>query len=330
MEDKRRKARIQGGWSTPANNNPRPRLATDTAASSPKPPVVGASFSQSTGYGFFCGCESITPNPDLNASANRNPGQKKSTHEHGPLAGSLPVRTKHNFQFKPDAEPIATRPEEMMLTSGGRHILSVSPEKGTSRLSITHDFIEPSEQGWIFEQLLAEIPWQQESIRASEAQGGHLIPQPRMTCWFGDFPYTYSGLTLAPLKLSPLLEILRDRIQEKTGMEFNSLLANLYRDDKDSVDWHSDKERSLGKAPTIASLSLGATRIFELRQNPVAGGNDFSLSQHVKVPLSAGMLVIMQEAVQDDWMHRVPREYHHREPRINLTFRKIHPKEASS
>lgn len=46
---------------------------------------------------------------------------------------------------------------------------------------------------------------------------------------------------------------------------FNSVLINLYRNDKDSVSWHSDDEMTLGICPTIASVSLGETRKFEIR-----------------------------------------------------------------
>lgn len=62
--------------------------------------------------------------------------------------------------------------------------------------------------------------------------------------------------------------MLKERIEEFSGYAFNSLLCNLYRNEKDSVDWHSDDEPSLGKNPIIASLSFGATRTFEMRKKP--------------------------------------------------------------
>ncbi len=62
--------------------------------------------------------------------------------------------------------------------------------------------------------------------------------------------------------------MLKDRLEETTGYAFNSMLANLYRDGHDSVAWHADDETSLGPNPTIASLSFGDTRNFEMRQNP--------------------------------------------------------------
>ncbi|POI24048.1 hypothetical protein CIB84_012203, partial [Bambusicola thoracicus] len=66
----------------------------------------------------------------------------------------------------------------------------------------------------------------------------------------------------------PVLTMLKEQIEEFTGHTFNSLLCNLYRNEKDSVDWHSDDEPSLGENPIIASLSFGATRTFEMRKKP--------------------------------------------------------------
>ncbi len=62
--------------------------------------------------------------------------------------------------------------------------------------------------------------------------------------------------------------MLRDRLEHNTGYKFNSVLANLYRDGHDSVDWHSDDEPGLRNMPTIASISFGDTRLFEFRNKP--------------------------------------------------------------
>lgn len=59
-------------------------------------------------------------------------------------------------------------------------------------------------------------------------------------------------------------------IEDNTGFRFNSMLANLYRDGHDSLAWHSDDEKSLGPEPTIASVSFGDTRTFQLRKKPPA------------------------------------------------------------
>lgn len=72
----------------------------------------------------------------------------------------------------------------------------------------------------------------------------------------------------SPSQWHPLLSSLRQAAEERSGCSFNSLLCNLYRDGRDSIGWHSDDEASLGATPTIASLSLGDTRVFSLRKQP--------------------------------------------------------------
>lgn len=64
----------------------------------------------------------------------------------------------------------------------------------------------------------------------------------------------------------PVLEKVKDMLEENTGLRFNAVLANLYRDGHDHVPWHADDEASLGPNPTIASISLGDSRNFELRK----------------------------------------------------------------
>ncbi|XP_020909818.1 alpha-ketoglutarate-dependent dioxygenase alkB homolog 3-like [Exaiptasia diaphana] len=204
----------------------------------------------------------------------------------------------HRFVFQQDVVNTVKRaPPEQVISEKGVYELSSG-----SFVEFVPNFLSRDEKDWMFQQLESEIPWDSKKIKIK----GEYHVQPRLTAWFGDFPYTYSGLFT------------------QTGLTFNSMLANLYRDDKDSVDWHSDDEPSLGNQPVIASLSLGDTRNFELRKKPTQG-NDFSLMPHVKIPLASGSLLIMKGSTQDDWQHRVPKEYHHRDPRINLTFRNISP-----
>ena len=46
---------------------------------------------------------------------------------------------------------------------------------------------------------------------------------------------------------------------------FDSIGFNLYRDGRDSVAWHGDRERYTHEQPTVAIVSLGAARSFMLR-----------------------------------------------------------------
>ncbi|KAG9335747.1 hypothetical protein JZ751_004176 [Albula glossodonta] len=151
--------------------------------------------------------------------------------------------------------------------------------------------------------------------------------EPRLTCWYGELPYTYSHSTMqANPQWHPVLSDLRETVEQVSGHSFNSLLCNLYRDGKDSIAWHSDSEPSLGRHPIIASLSLGDTRCFSMRKNPAPEENgDYTYVERLRIPLGHGTLLLMEGATQEDWQHQVAKEYHDRGPRINLTFRTIYP-----
>lgn len=165
----------------------------------------------------------------------------------------------------------------------------------------------------LFLELFNDIDWKQQEVIVYGKK--HL--QPRLVAWFGDSgtSYTYAGLMLQPSPwITSILEI-KAICEELAGTHFNSVLLNLYRDGDDTVGWHSDNEPELGVNPTIASVSLGATRRFDLRHK--------STKETVKVPLSSGFVLIMTGRTQAEWSHQVPRTKKVKEPRINLTFRRI-------
>lgn len=168
----------------------------------------------------------------------------------------------------------------------------------------------------IFERLLRDSKWQQKEMNMY----GNKVKQPRLTAWYGDpsRTYLYSGIKNIPLPWSDLLRELKRRIEDCTSSRFNSVLLNLYRDQNDSMGFHSDDEKELGPEPTIASLSFGATRTFifkhkELREIPP-----------VSVPLGEGSVLLMKGSTQRYWKHAINREARPCGPRINLTFRHIY------
>ncbi|HEY9032557.1 MAG TPA: alpha-ketoglutarate-dependent dioxygenase AlkB [Pseudomonadales bacterium] len=160
-----------------------------------------------------------------------------------------------------------------------------------------------------FAQLYPIIDWRQDTIRIA----GKHIPLPRLQAWYGEHAYRYSGIDMAAASAPPLLEQIRQQVEQLTGRHFNAVLANLYRNGNDSVGWHSDDEPELGPAPVIASLSLGALRRFSLR--PAGGG------QSLQLELAHGSLLLMTAGVQADWQHALLKAPAIKRPRINLTFR---------
>ncbi len=166
----------------------------------------------------------------------------------------------------------------------------------------------------LFDNLRATLPWTTHRV----VLFGRAVDSPRLSCWIGDpgAAYRYSGVRHEPEPWPEVLLPVRERLRCETGTAFNSVLANLYRDGRDSMGWHSDDEPELGARPTIASLSLGATRRFVLRhRRDPARRRVFELAH--------GSLLLMRGDSQADWRHALPRTAKPVGPRINLTFRWI-------
>jgi len=175
------------------------------------------------------------------------------------------------------------------------------------------EFLPEAEAAALLASLSAGVAWEQRTIRLF----GQEFPQPRLTAWYGDAEarYTYSNLTWEPRPWTPALLALRQRLEATTSARFNSVLLNLYRDGHDSMGWHADDEPELGSAPTIASLSLGATRRFRLR--PRAG----LVHPPLSLDLPSGSLLLMRGTTQQHWQHALPKTTRPLGPRLNLTFR---------
>ena len=169
-----------------------------------------------------------------------------------------------------------------------------------------------------FERLREEVPWERHRLRIF----GRDVDAPRLSCWIGnaDATYTYSGTRFEAHAWTPACAELRDRVSALCGDDFNSVLCNLYRDGRDSMGWHSDDEPELGVEPVIASLSLGASRTFQLRRK------DYRRCQvpWEELSLSAGSLLVMRGSTQRLWQHRLPKQLGRAcGARVNLSFRWI-------
>ncbi len=163
--------------------------------------------------------------------------------------------------------------------------------------------------------LTRETDWQSETITL----WGKTYPQPRLIAWHGDpdARYTYSKKTYEPRPWTPLLLDLKVRLEAACDTPFNSVLLNYYRNERDSMGFHADDEPELGENPVIASLSLGAERVFIFKHK---------LDKEIKpvrVLLPSGSLLLMKSETQHFWKHGINKTARPCGPRINLTFREI-------
>lgn len=155
--------------------------------------------------------------------------------------------------------------------------------------------------------------WRQESVQLF----GKQVPMPRLTAWYGDKGYSYSGLYNKPQPWLPVLLALKEQVEQASKQPYNSVLLNLYRSGQDSMGWHADDEPELGAQPSIASLSLGGDRRFSFKHRSRKDLKATSITLH------HGSLLLMQGATQHHWLHHIPKTKHPVQPRINLTFRLV-------
>lgn len=146
---------------------------------------------------------------------------------------------------------------------------------------------------------------------------GKYVKFPRLTAWYGDNdkPYSFSGITLQPKPWNAELLEIKKLIEPISCISFNSVLLNRYRDGSDSISWHTDAEKELGRNPIIASVNFGAERVFQLKH--------MKTQERIDIPLKHGSLLIMLGELQHHWLHQVPKTQKVIGERVNLTFRTI-------
>lgn len=168
----------------------------------------------------------------------------------------------------------------------------------------------------LLRELVIGTPWKAEEI----VVWGKRHPQPRLTAWYGDAgrTYTYSGISMDPVRWTPRLTQLRQLVEAACDEPFNSVLLNYYRNERDSMGLHSDDEPDLGPRPVIASLSLGESRVFVFKHKRQS---DLPV---INLPLESGSLLLMKGDTQRNWKHGIAKSARHLGPRVNLTFRRIY------
>ncbi|KGB78423.3 hypothetical protein CNBG_4261 [Cryptococcus deuterogattii R265] len=143
---------------------------------------------------------------------------------------------------------------------------------------------------------------------------------------YGGGKYYYAGVEQGPAKVYPALltraaEIVEKMVNEELrkrqrfGPEWagewkaNVCGANHYECSRSSVGWHADQLTYLGPYTTIASLSLGTSRAFRLREtapsDPAFIVNDKPPCTY-EITLAHNTLCLMNAGCQERYKHTVP------------------------
>ena len=194
--------------------------------------------------------------------------------------------------------------EDLQLFDGGvkRHTDFQLPD---TELRLWQHFFCKQEADNYYRTLLSATPWQQRTRKMYDK----MICDPRLTAYYGG----QNGH-----EWTPVLTEIKKAVEKVSGITFDRVLLNLYRDGKDSVAWHSDTLPADGKHHHIASVTFGDTRIFKVRHK---SRKDIP---QLDIPLTHGSFLLMDETMQEHYEHHVPKTSRKVGPRINLTFRISH------
>ena len=131
-----------------------------------------------------------------------------------------------------------------------------------------------------------------------------------------DVPRLQAHVRLAPPdgSVPDAIRVAAAKVVAVTGVPFNSVGLNCYRDGRDSVAAHSDRLDEIVGGFPIALLSLGATRRMTIRaKNPPR--------RALHVDLTAGSLLVMSYETQLHYTHGIPKTRQPVDARISLAFR---------
>tara|TARA_B100001175_G_C19373822_1_gene573100 strand:+ start:9 stop:734 length:726 start_codon:yes stop_codon:yes gene_type:complete len=225
-----------------------------------------------------------------------------------------------------------------------------------AEVELHENFLENNLADQYFKYFSENIKWKQESMNLY----GKQVNYARLMSWYGEEgkSYRFSGKTQFPNNWNNEKNIIniKNELEGLSGEKLNSVLLNKYRNENDSISWHSDDEKELGDEPSIYSYSLGCSRIFKLKrkdsisfpdplsiaeQSELFGSTNQKTISTCSINLNHNSLLIMRGKTQEKWLHaidKVPmttqtgnitdkykklKEDKYYPTRINMTFRYI-------
>lgn len=177
------------------------------------------------------------------------------------------------------------------------------------RIAYMPGVLSPEIAGVWFAELRETVPWTAQRRMMYDRE----VDVPRLTAQFR----LEEGETDAP----GAIRAAAARVTAATGVPFNSVGLNFYRDGADSVAPHNDHLDEIVRGYPIVLLSLGATRRMTIRAKEAP-------RRTLHVDLVPGSLLVMSYETQLHYTHGIPKTTEPVGPRISLAFR-VRPDEGS-
>ena len=176
-------------------------------------------------------------------------------------------------------------------------------------------------------ELIEDAPFSKFSINMllRELEFSHKFDN-RSAVYFGEFDYKYHGGNHNARDIPPqsyLSSITSYLDVLFPAYEYNSALVHLYSSGKDYIPLHCDDEDSIADDSYIITVSLGASRVLQVR--------DISSNDVVaRIKVKHGDVFAMSKASQMLYAHEIVPDSSISDPRVSITFRLIKGRKASS
>jgi len=166
----------------------------------------------------------------------------------------------------------------------------------TSWIDLTREWLHGADV--LATRLMDRVPWRQGRRRMRD----RMVDDPRLSYWVrhDDAP------------LDPSLTAMQHALEHTYGQRLRRPGLNYYRNGRDSVAWHADRELRELDDTLVAIVTLGTHRPFLVR--PTGGGPSIDLAP------ASGDLLVMGGAAQRDWEHAVPKTSR-TGPRVSVSWR---------
>jgi alkylated DNA repair dioxygenase AlkB len=188
------------------------------------------------------------------------------------------------------------------------------------------NYFDPDYADKLFEGL-KRVTYNSDEASMIKIMGKH-IKIPRKQVAFGDLNtnYHFSGTGVMAYdwnnedsstnsKVARELKLISKRVGKTACSTFNYALVNNYLNQTNSIGYHSDQEKELGRYPIIAGISLGQEREMYFKSNLTG--------EVIKISLPHGSMYIMYYPTNKYWKHSIPKSARRLGQRISLTFRSV-------
>ncbi|KAK1159906.1 hypothetical protein AOXY_G21351 [Acipenser oxyrinchus oxyrinchus] len=227
--------------------------------------------------------------------------------------GSAWGGAERKFEFQQPTQ-VKRKVPEVVIMEKEREFEISQGLSGVSRLHLIPSFLPVSEADWMFAQLLADLPWKQKST----LQHGESYDEPWLTCWFGELPYTYSHSTLQPNTQVPAT-------RSHCTLQHTGTSHTLPLHPATHRHQPTRSHCTLQHTGTNHTLPLHPATHRHQPHTPTAPCNTQAPATRSHCTLQHTGTNPHAPTAPCNTQHQVPKEYHDRGPRINLTFRMIYP-----